>query len=231
MDRANALLHDHFASSRAQMGKSGGMRPHSAECGAASVSEIFEDLPRRLPPRATIGDVISALGDRALGIVLAAVSVPAVVPTPGFPAGLVFGTILAIFAAKATTGASRMILPTWLADRQVSPRALDALTGRGSSLLRRVERLTRPRLTSLTSPSALRWLGPILFVLGLLIALPIPFGNTLPGLGALLIGIGTANRDGLVVFGGLVVGAAGGVVSIGLTYAGWRLASSVLVGE
>lgn len=173
---------------------------------------------------------MAALGDRALGISLAVVSVPAVVPTPGVPAGLVFGTILAMFAAQATVGASRLILPAWLGRRQVSPHALGALARRGPPLLRRVERLTKPRLTTLTSPAAVRWLGPILFVLGLLIALPIPFGNTLPGLGALLIGIGTANRDGLAVFVGLAVGAVGSLVSVGLVYGGWRLASSALMG-
>lgn len=207
------------------------MRPHRAEREAPSLSEIIAALPRRLPARATVGDVIAALEDRALGVLLAAVSVPAVVPTPGVPAGLVFGTILAMVAAQATVGAPRTILPAWLTRRQLSPRALGALARWGPPLVRRVERLTKPRLTTLTSPAAARWLGPILLVLGLLIALPIPFGNTLPGLGALLIGIGTARRDGLVVCGGLAVGAAGGLVSMGLAYGGWRLARSALVGE
>lgn len=206
------------------------MRPHSAERDAPPISALIEDLPRRLPPRATVGDLVAALGDRGLGLLLVAVSVPAVVPTPGVPAGLVFGTILALFAARATVDASRMTLPAWFGRRQVGPRALGALARRGPPLLRRAERLTKPRLTRLASPSAVRWLGPILFALGLLIALPIPFGNTLPGLGALLIGIGAAHRDGLVVLGGLAVGAAGGLVSVGLVYGGWRLASSVLAG-
>lgn len=209
----------------------GKMRLHPVGRDAPSVSKLIEDLPSRLPQRTTIADVIAALGDRAFGILLVAVSIPAVVPTPGLPAGLVFGTILAIFAAQATTGASRMILPTWLAHRQVSRRALYGFASRGSSFLRRVERLARPRLTGLTSPAAVCWLGPILFVLGLLIALPIPFGNTLPGLGALLIGIGIASRDGLVVSGGLTVGAVGALVSVALMSGGWRLASSMLGGE
>ncbi|MDZ7752970.1 MAG: exopolysaccharide biosynthesis protein [Gammaproteobacteria bacterium] len=206
------------------------MAPHPAGRDGPSVSDIFADLPHRLTETATIEDLIAALGGRAHGLTVAAVSIPAIVPTPGIPAGLVFGTILAVFAAQITTGASSVILPRWLAYRPVSPRVLDALAGRGSSLVWRVERFTRSRLTHVASPASMRWLGPFLFLLGLLIALPIPFGNTLPGLGALLIGVGIASRDGLVVLYGLAVGVAGLIVSLGLIYGGWRVASSFLGG-
>lgn len=208
--------------------KIGSMTPHPARRDGFPVSDIFAELPHRLPGPATIGDVIAALGGRAPGLMVVAVSIPAIVPTPGIPAGLVFGTILAVFAAQITTGASSVILPRWLAHRQVSPRVLDALASRGASLVRRVERPSRSRLTHVTSPALMHWLGPFLFLLGLLIALPIPFGNTLPGLGALLIGIGIASRDGLIVLGGLAVGFAVLIVSVGLIYGGWRAASSFL---
>lgn len=191
---------------------------------------MFADLPQRLSGTPTIEHVVAALGGRAPGLMVVAISIPAIVPTPGIPAGLIFGTILAVFAAQFTTGAASLIVPRWLAHRHISRRVLDALAGRGSSLVRRVERLTRSRLTHVASPASMRCLGPILFLLGMLIALPIPFGNTLPGLGALLIGIGIASRDGLAVLCGVAVGVAGILVSIGLIYGGWRAASSLLGG-
>lgn len=204
------------------------MTPSSAKFDGPPVSEIFADLPHRLSGTATIGGVIAALGAHAPGILVAAISIPAIVPTPGIPAGMVFGTILSIFAAEITAGRSRILLPAWIARRPISPRVLNSLARHGSSPLRRVERLVVPRLTNFTGPRALRWLGPFLALLGVLIALPIPFGNTLPGLGALMIGLGTANRDGYLVLGGVALGVAGGIVSTGLVWGGWQILGAAL---
>ncbi|MBU4532015.1 MAG: exopolysaccharide biosynthesis protein [Hoeflea sp.] len=192
------------------------------------ISDILADLPHRLSGNVTIGDVIAALGGRAPGIMVAAVSIPAIVPTPGIPAGMVFGAILSILATQMTLGKPRILMPAWIARRTISPHVLESLASHGSKLLRRVERQITPRLTHCTGQKALRWLGPVLVLLGILIALPIPFGNTLPGLGALLIGLGAANRDGYLVIGGTVLGVLGGIVSAGLVYGGWRLVGTAM---
>ena len=42
---------------------------------------------------------------------------------------------------------------------------------------------------------------------GILIALPIPFGNTLPGFAVILMGLGLALGDGLVILGALILAA------------------------
>ena len=175
-----------------------------------------------------MADVLAALEDRALGVVLAAVALPAIVPTPGVPAGMIFGAVLAMIAVQATFGATRPSLPKRLTRRRVSRRLIGALARRGPRLLRPVERLVRPRLTSFAGPAALKQLGPVLFVLGVLVALPIPFGNTLPGLATLLIGIGAASRDGLAVLAGLALAVIAAIVSIGLVLGAWWLLGSAM---
>jgi hypothetical protein len=57
----------------------------------------------------------------------------------------------------------------------------------------------------------------------LLIALPIPFGNTLPALAVILIALALANRDGLVVISALVMAAIAGAASYGLVLAAGSL--------
>jgi hypothetical protein len=57
-------------------------------------------LPDRLPhERTTLGDILKALGERATAFILLFFSIPAIVPTPGIPAGMIFGTALALLAA------------------------------------------------------------------------------------------------------------------------------------
>lgn len=203
-------------------------RHGAAEPDPAAISTLIAALPNRLPQGATLADVLAALEDRALGAVLAAVALPAIVPTPGIPAGMVFGTVLAMIAVQATFGATQPALPKRLAQRKVSRKILGVLARRGPRLLHPIERILKPRLTWLAGPTALQRLGPVLFVLGVLVPLPIPFGNTLPGLATLMIGLGTASRDGLAVLAGLLLAAAAALVSVGLVLGAWRLVGSVL---
>jgi hypothetical protein len=61
-------------------------------------------------------------------------------------------------------------------------------------------------------------------LMGVLIALPIPFGNTLPGFAVILLGLGLAVGDGLAVLGALVLAALATGVSITL---GWAALASI----
>jgi hypothetical protein len=58
-------------------------------------------------------------------------------------------------------------------------------------------------------------------LMGVLIALPIPFGNTLPGLSVIVMGLGLAIGDGLAVLGALILAVLATGTSIALTWAAW----------
>jgi Exopolysaccharide synthesis, ExoD len=53
---------------------------------------------------------------------------------------------------------------------------------------------------------------------GSLIALPIPFGNVVPGLAVLLIALGLARHDGLMIVAGLAMSIAALTTSVLLVY-------------
>ena len=156
--------------------------------------------------RVSVAQILAALEGRAAGLVLLVLSIPAIVPTPGVPAGAVFGTLLLLVAlrmATGDTGPSRLPrrLGDWSLPRRTAARLVHAL----AALVGRLERWSRPRLAAFAEPAAARLLGVPLAAMGLLIALPIPFGNVLPGLAVLLIGFGLAARDGAGVLLGLAV--------------------------
>jgi len=184
-------------------------------------SELVARIGRTLPTDPRLRDLFSALGERASGMVLAVVAVPAVIPSPGLPVGFVFGLALALMAMSMVFGAETPKLPAWLGRVRIRPTMVTLLESRGAALLRRVEGYLRPRADRFLSGRLIRLLGVVSVLMGILIALPIPFGNTLPGLAVLLMGLGLAARDGLAVLGSLFLAAVATGVSVALGWAGY----------
>jgi hypothetical protein len=73
--------------------------------------------------------------------------------------------------------------------------------------LARLERALRPRGPELLGPMAERLAGLLAILLGLLLSLPIPLTNIPLAVPLVLIGLGLAERDGLMLAIGLAVGA------------------------
>ncbi len=98
------------------------------------------------------------------------------------------------------------------------------------NLVRGVERLTRPRLPFLTGEVADTITGLVCVLMAVVMALPIPFGDTLPGLALVLFALGMMQRDGLaVLLGAAMTGVCSlylfliwrTVLEIGQHLAGW----------
>ncbi|WP_448203248.1 exopolysaccharide biosynthesis protein [Azospirillum sp. sgz302134] len=183
-------------------------------------------LLRRLRERITgdkpaLGEVFGHLGDRAPGFLLLALAIPAIVPTPGIPAGILFGTVLALVAAQMIAGRDRLRVPGWIARRRVSRGTLHRLVEKAAPMIERAERRLRARHPSVLRAGVLRSIGAVILFLGVLIALPIPFGNTLPGLAVIVIALGLIARDGLAVIAGIGLGAVATGVSVAIIAGSW----------
>ena len=66
-------------------------------------------------------------------------------------------------------------------------------------------------------------LGLVIFAMAILIALPIPFGNMLPGIAVLITALGIAQRDSLAIGAGLLVAILAVAMSAALLVGGWAL--------
>ena len=95
------------------------------------------------------------------------------------------------------------------------------LSRRGPALLRRIEHRLRPRASLLVTGRSKPPLALVMALMGVLIALPIPFGNTLPGFSVILMGLGLAISDGLAVLGALILAVLATGISIALVWAAW----------
>lgn len=152
----------------------------------------------------SVDDIVRHFGaDASVGWLLLLLAVPALVPSPGVPLGMIFGTGLALLALHLTFGPRPVRLPDWIARRRLATSSLDAATARLGPMIERLERLTRPRLAALVRPSVIRLLGLVVLVNAVLIILPIPLGNTLPAMAVMTMALGLIARDGMAIVAGL----------------------------
>jgi hypothetical protein len=189
-----------------------------------AASEIVATIERLLPPDPRVGDLVDVLGARAGGILLAVVAIPAIIPVPGVPLGAVFGTVLVIIACRMAVLGPEPRLPRWIGQVRLGAPVVTLLSQRGPALLRRVERRLRPRAGLLAAGPVTPPFALVVALMGILIALPIPFGNTLPGLAVILMGLGLALGDGLAVLGALILAAFATGTSAAL---GWAAVAGI----
>ncbi|WP_417339050.1 exopolysaccharide biosynthesis protein [Halomonas kashgarensis] len=170
------------------------------------------------------------LEERAIALILLLFAIPAIVPTPGVPAGMVFGTALAFIGLQMALGTKRIRLPPGVARLRIGREQLERILRKAAPHIERLERRLGERLEKLVSPIAIRWIGLVVLIMALLIALPIPFGNTLPGLAVLVLALGLAQRDGIAVVAGLGLALVAAIVSTALIGGSWWLIDGYLEG-
>ncbi len=185
--------------------------------------------PSLLPPRGTrLSEDLARLGDaaeegpltmnrllraargRGFPALLAILTLPFIIPLPLPGLSTPFGIAIALFGLRLAI-LRRPLLPRWLLRRKIPPVVARALLHRGVPIIRRAERWLYPRLLPLS-----RW-PPFRSITGLAVAscgfvlalpVPIPFSNTLPAFGALLLALGAMEEDGLFLLLGWVLSLA-----------------------
>ena len=204
----------------------------SAEMEEERTSDVLSRFRANLPPgRVTLGDLIQALGDRSLGTILLALSLPTIAPVP-LGVSCLFDLPIVLYTAQLAFGRRGAGLPDWLLRRSIgtglAARTLDAAMPR----LVWIERMLKPRLHRLARIDQERWFGLLLFILTLTCIIPLPLTGWLPGFALVLISLGLIERDGGAIGVGLGLTVAALVfltlVASSLSYAGHQLLTATL---
>jgi hypothetical protein len=165
---------------------------------------------------------LTQLGERGELMVCMVLTVPFLLPLSIPGSSVPFGLLIALHGLGLLRHR-----PPWFPKRLLAHRLtrahLGALLAKGAQLFGRLERFIHPRLLPLTQGATVGRVNGVLLVLsGLLLMapLPLPFSNTLPAYGALLLAAGSLERDGACVLGGyvmvlLTLGYFGGVAVLG----------------
>ena len=179
--------------------------------GAVRTSDILETLFTGPPDsRVSLDDIRAALADRAFGFIILVLTLPNCVPVPG-PPGLsaVLGVPVALLALQLAAGMRQPWLPGWLGQRSVRRGNCTRILDKALPLLRRLERLVKPRLAALNTPAADRINGALLLLFAIVLSLPIPTGNLLPALAVALLALGMIEQDGVATLAGIGLGVVG----------------------
>ena len=160
----------------------------------------------------SLGDLLKDFGPAAFGMLLFLGVLPAFIPVPGV-GGAVGGPLVILVGVQLLLGMRKLWLPGFLARRGPHRSAMMRFRQRMAPWLRRLEKLVRPRMTAfLDNRIALSFTGLLLVLLGVLLALPIPFTNYVFGFLLLLFAFALLERDGALLLVAWIAGSIAVVV-------------------
>jgi hypothetical protein len=186
----------------------GGLRARFRRPLPERTSEVLRELADGDGDSITFREILTELRHRALGFALLIFALPCCLPMPpGIPT--ICGIALVIIALNLIAARQRPWLPSAIADKKVSRADLKRIVERVGPYLERLEKICKPRWPIVTDTVGKVLIGIVIFALGFIMILPIPFlGNMPPGFAASVIAIGMTERDGLLVLIGTLASAA-----------------------
>lgn len=167
--------------------------------------------------KVTLNEVLEIAGERIFGFLFVILSLPSALPVPAPGYSTPFGLVLFLLAVQLMVGAKLPWLPAKVSNYAIELKQLQGVIKAGIPWLKRIELLSRPRLSYIcTSLPGRVTLGIAIALMGISMMIPIPGTNTLPAIGIFVIGFGLMEDDGAISIGGLVLCLIGGVLSISI---------------
>ncbi|MBC8129566.1 MAG: exopolysaccharide biosynthesis protein [Rhizobiaceae bacterium] len=191
-----------------------GSRKHPQRKLADILISIAKDTSRE---RVSVGDILTAMDDRAFGALMLIFAMPNALPTPPGTSTILAAPL--IFLAAQLTFARRPWLPRMIADRSMLRDDFAGMIGKAAPWISWAERLLKPRIEVLARPPAEYAIGAVCLVLALILFLPIPLGNMLPALAICMFSLGLLERDGVWIISGFVTAIVSVVIVYGVVYA------------
>ena len=183
------------------------------------LSTILKQLASSDPAgRLSIGDIVDAIGNRALGALIFAFAAPIALPIPIPGIAIILGLPLLLLTGQLMIGRSQPWLPAAVLRQSFARRDFARIVVQIVPWLERVERVIAPRHLWITEPFGERVIGSVGFIFSLSVFAPVPFGNMLPGLGLALVALGLIERDGRVIMAGVLIGAIGLAILLAIFY-------------
>lgn len=171
--------------------------PLSDEKTSALLKRVLAELQG---DSVSVGTIMHELRRRSFGgalILLAALSL-----LPGI--SFISGVVMILPALQMAAGLRAPLLPRFVRNRQVGVDRLRSLGNKAIPWIEQVERFVKPRWLILTLPPVTTVVGLLIIGLALVITIPLPFSNLPPAIAVLCLAFGMLERDGILIFIGLV---------------------------
>ena len=165
----------------------------------------------------TLGSLNDRFGRGAFAVAFVLLLAVPALPLPTGGATHVFEVIAMLLALQLVVGRDEVWLPERFRRRELAGARQQGFIERLMRLIRRLERLSRPRARFLFRGRASNVVFGLLVLagtLGAFLAPPFTGLDTLPSLGVVVLSLGVILEDALVAIAGTVVTAAGVVLEI-----------------
>lgn len=178
-----------------------------ADASPSTLLQAIEALAADAPEEGfALSEIMTRLDERAFGTFLFILALPVAAPLLyGVPQ--IVGIPMLALSFQMAMGRSTPWLPKKMAQRMMSKAMLTRMAGWGRKWFGWLERITKPRFTFMASKTAERIIGAFFCVFCVSILMPLPFTNTVPGIGLAIAAFGLMARDGIVVLLGLLIGS------------------------
>ena len=178
----------------------------------------------------TLRELMNAIGEQGLLLLCALATLPFLFPVSIPGVSTVFGAAIVLLSVAITL--NRMPwLPDKILDRPMDTAKLVPVMRKGVRIVTRIDSWVRPRALHLTAGRMTFFNGCVLVFGGVLLMAPfglIPFSNTAPAVGILLLTVGMIQRDGVFV----LLGYLGTVLTVVyfsvLIYTAWWAGGALL---
>lgn len=121
-------------------------------------------------------------------------------------------------------------LPRRVAELELSRHWAQRVLGMLASAHCVAGRFARAQLSHLASAERRSWTAAAVGLMALTVMMPTPFGNVLPALALMLIGLGLVFRDGVAVVRGLAMAGLATGVTAAMMLIAWAWGSEWLLG-
>ncbi|UDF03368.1 exopolysaccharide biosynthesis protein [Asticcacaulis sp. AND118] len=175
-------------------------------------SQLVDDLADSFgdAPKVSVGELLKNLEGRGLGLLLIILALPICIPNiPGI--STIFGLLLIGPSIQMILAHKALWMPGFIKRWAFKGETLRGAFRACGVVLRKVEFLTRPRLVFMTRGIWLFYAGLQTLLMALILLLPMPGANVIPGIAVVLTGLGLLQRDGLCLL--LSVPVAAGAVT------------------
>jgi hypothetical protein len=158
--------------------------------------------------KVTLRELLGLVGEQGLLVFCAILAMPFLLPvTLPFMSTALGAPMMLIGAAVVLNRVPW--LPERLLDHALPSNTVQHVLERASHVAARFEHLVRPRLLALTASAAANSMHGVVLVIAVLVLMAplplVPFANTAPAIGIILLCLGMAERDGVVILLGHTV--------------------------
>lgn len=165
-------------------------------------------------PKVTLNEVLQLAGERIFGFLFVILSLPSALPIPAPGYSVPFGILMLVLAAQLIAGSKRPWLPPKWVNHPIELQKVQGILKAGLPWLRRIEAITRPRMSYIcTSLPGRVIIGIAIALMSISMMIPIPLTNTLPAMGIFITSFGLIEDDGAISLAGLVVCLMGALLT------------------